>query len=310
MTGLATRPTSRLRAPLLGALAALLCGACGGGDSATQPPALRDRIVFYRSDDGPAQVYAIDPDGSHELRVTTSQANDAFPMLSPDGRRIAFGSDRGGAYDIWIMNADGSNPTQLTHLGSATVIATHPAWSPDGSKIAFRVAEGDVANLYVMNADGSGIAPLTSGTMIYGAPAWSPDGRKIVVSRASTPTDPPEIFVMNADGTAPVQLTSSGINEDPSWSPDGSKIAFNCRDPDREVCVMNADGSGIVQLTHNDAVADVYPWWSLDGAKIVFSSSRDGDYEVYVMDANGANQTRLTHAPGIDFRPKWGRVRS
>jgi Tol biopolymer transport system component len=132
--------------------------------------------------------------------------------------KIAFESDRSGNNDIWVMNADGTNPVQLTTdpAGDHT-----PAWSPDGTKIAF-VSDRDGGNfeIYVMNADGSGQTRLTDDPAQDFDPTWSPDGSRIafVSDRDDGFFD---IFVMNADGSGPTNLTNvPGDNDRPGLPTD------------------------------------------------------------------------------------------
>jgi Tol biopolymer transport system component len=115
-----------------------------------------------------------------------------------------------------------------------------------------------------------------------------------------------EIYVMNADGTNQVRLTSNGaIDERPSWSPDGTKITFwSNRDGNREIYVMNADGSVQMRLTNNPAVDQTSPW-SPEGTRIAFESDRDGNFEIYTMNTDGSGQTRLTNNAAFDQHPSW-----
>lgn len=84
-------------------------------------------------------MYLPDIDGAREVRLTTGPAQDRFPVWSPDRKRIAYGSQRDGEWELWVTNADGSDATRLTR----DIVAKSPrSWSPDGSKIAF-VAEHD-----------------------------------------------------------------------------------------------------------------------------------------------------------------------
>jgi Tol biopolymer transport system component len=102
---------------------------------------------------------------------------EEWPAWSPDGKRLAFTSQRAGSSDVWVVDLDGSHLRNLT---------PHPAlddgttWSPDGERIVFgsnRAAQSQYGgDLYVMRADGTDVRPLTSGHKEYG-PAWSPDGR-------------------------------------------------------------------------------------------------------------------------------------
>jgi Tol biopolymer transport system component len=230
------------------------------------------------------------------------------PVAPAGGGRIAFASNRDRPdefiFDIYVMNADGSNVTRLTTEGGGS-----PAWSPDGNRIAFASSRNGTDSLdtdiYMMNADGSNIMRLTSGG--GGEPAWSPDGSRIAFSSARDRTDEfnADIYVINADGTDVVRLTTEG-GYSPTWSPDGSRIAFishrdRVQNNDTDIYIMNADGSNIARLTSNLSV-DSTPVWSPDGSRIAFNyfdggGMVDGDIgrgQVYTIDADGSDLAELT----------------
>src|SRR6266702_3696133 len=186
------------------------------------------------------------------LMAACSGSEATGPSSAPHAK-IAFESDRaGGATNIYMMNADGTEVVNLTNNPGF-----FPAWSPDGAKIAFESGRDGNQDIYVMNADGTGQVNLTHNLAIDESPAWSPDGTKIAF--VSTRAGNFDVYVMNSDGSSVTRLTNnSGLS--PAWSPDGTKIAFASGGGNSEVYVMNRDGTGLVNLTNNPA-ADGHPVW-------------------------------------------------
>src|SRR6266853_1626602 len=187
------------------------------GDPAWSPDGTR--IAFWTTRDGDWEVWVMNADGWTLVNVTNNAAADAGPVWSPDGSKIAFWTNRDGNDEIYVMNGDGSNPVNFTNNPAAD---RAPAWSPDGQKIAFETERDGKVAIYVMNADGSGsAAQLINAAADDGAPVWSPDGTKIGFEAGG------DIYVMNADGSNPVNVTNSpDWNSGIVWSPDGRTIAF------------------------------------------------------------------------------------
>ncbi len=255
------------------------------------------------------QIYVAPVDGG----AATNLGSGKEPAWSPDGAKIAFLRAVGTQYEVYVMNADGSDPTRLTTNQRPD---SRPTWSPDGSKIAYLTSTEDGSyEIVVMNADGTDSRQLTDnehddgddGSVLLrsrdrvGDFAWSPDSTTIAFN--SKPIDA-EIGVMSADGSGVVQLTDNGRDdESPVWSPDGERIAFVFDDGDAEIGVMSADGSGVVQLTDNGR-DDESPVWSPDGERIAFVFD-DGDAEIGVMSADGSGVVQLTDNGRDDESPVW-----
>ncbi len=190
-------------------------------------------------------------------------------------------------WEVWVMNADGTNQQQLT---TNDYVSGPPVWSPDGTRIAYTVYDDNRGSaVWVMNADGTNQQQLTTG---FG-PVWSPDGTRIAYTVYDDNFDW-EVWVMNADGTNQQQLTTNdygyGVGP-PAWSPDGTRIAYTAGDwRTGTIWVMNADGTNQQQLTTNYGFG---PVWSPDGTRIAYTVYGD-NWEVWVMNADGTNQQQLT----------------
>jgi dipeptidyl aminopeptidase/acylaminoacyl peptidase len=231
------------------------------------------------------------------LATFTARGEAAFPG---EPGKISFDSTRDGNTEIYVMNADGSQPTRLT---DNPAIDRDAAFSADGRRIAFVSERDGNSEVYVMNADGTGQTRLTNNAAEDFQPAFSPDGRIAFMSNRGLQGDM-EIYVMNADGTGETRLTNNTSFEgQPTYSPDGSKIAFATdRDGNYEIYTMKVDGSNPTRLT-NTPTSESRPSFSPDGSRIAFRTDRDGNGEIYVMKADGTAETRLTYDPALDGEP-------
>ena len=220
--------------------------------------------------------------------------------------QIAFGSDRDGNSEIYVMNPDGSNQVRLTANEEHD---RYPSVSPDGTRILFRSNQGaGDAEIYVMNADGSGQTNLTNDPATDEDPSWSPDGTRIAFS--SVRSGDFEIYGMNADGSEVVNLTNSlGSSEYfATWSPDGTRIAFTSdRAGDNDIYTMNADGSEQTPVAEGPAI-EYGPAWSPDGSRLAFVTNRTGNFEIFVMSADGSDPVNLSNTPAAtEDSPSWSR---
>ncbi len=241
-----------------------------------------------------------------------SAATDAFLAdLEETGGVIVFSSYRNGESEIFTMNPDGSNLTQLTYNENRN---SRPDWSFSGERIAYvsRIGYRYNYDIHSMNADGSGVQRVNRDTDSFESePAWSPDGTQLAfISNRSIIENTFDgrfnIFILDtASGTQRLLSDFGGSNSSPDWSPDGTKIAFQSTvDENLEIYTISPDGTDLINLTNNPA-SDYTPAWSPDGSKIAFVSDRNGNEDIFVMDADGSNVIQVTTTPSYDKGPAW-----
>ncbi len=286
---------------LVAGAAASIAG-CGGDDEKARPD-----LAFVSTRDGVYSIYEMNADGEAQGRLTDAELDASTPeglffqvepAWSPDGAKIAFSSARGGSFDIYVMNADGSGTKALT---STKEDDSHPTWSPDGDRITFaREGPGDI---YVMNADGSGVRRISDPRVQESEPAWSPDGNWIAYIRRTPGTPVRELWLVHPDGSEPHAITSAGAKAyTPAWSPDGKRIVFaSDQDGDFfELYTIGIDRKGLRSVT--PTAGDMFePSWSPDGSRIAFSEGGS----IFTVELGEGDVEKLTDNDNNDSSPAW-----
>ena len=278
-------------------------------------------------------ICTIRADGTDLVRLTGMQAKgkpvvDKNPVWSPDGKRIAFLSNRDRDerdFDVYTINADGSNIRRITHTPhSSSLIGTMPPqWSTDAKRLAYIEGTGKLLNLWVVNADGSGQRKLDLGTLPNSVFEWiAPDTIAFVSERDGQWA----VFSVNQHGSdiRPVMSYGRmlyGYISSAVWSPDRKRIAFSAGyspTPYHNLYVSAADGSNGLQLTYergdkqyeNRVGAQRFAW-SPDGKQIAFTMTltlamnREDPVSLYVINSDGTGKRLITtNAEGSSY-PAW-----
>ena len=202
-------------------------------------------------------LWLVPSGGGAPRQLTTAKGRDTAPRWSPDGRQVAFISDRGGDKQVWVIDVDGGEARAVT---SGSLAPGEVCWSPDGRRLAFvgkpqpkpgpdasdvRVIsrlrykqdgegfwDGRWKQVMVVAAGGGGAAAVTGEACDHTNPAWSPDGRWIAYAANPEPdadlTNVTDIWIVPAEGGGPPRRLTRGIGPagQPAWSPDGARIAY------------------------------------------------------------------------------------
>lgn len=157
-------------------------------------------------------------------RISFGTGLELEPTWSPDGQLMAYASDQGGKLDIWVQQAGGGNPVQVTHAPGNN---WQPSWSPDGKYIAYRSEAG--AGLFMIPALGSDGQGRRISSFGY-RPQWSPDGTQILfqtLTGLSTPKD--TYYVVSIEGGGPKVVLGEFVAQHPgsmAWYPDGERVSL------------------------------------------------------------------------------------
>jgi eukaryotic-like serine/threonine-protein kinase len=241
--------------------------------------------------------------------------DDAFnPAYSPDGSRIAFDAPWAGARRIWIADAGGRNPRQVTSDSSEAVVHTTPRWSPDGSRLAFRRVEKIKSDIGVVDLGSQTVTRVTNDNVLDMDPVWAPDGRHIYFASSRGGGLNLWRIGVRSDGQPagpPEQLTTgAGDDVEPSVSPDGSRVVFAVRGVNSDLWrlpVTPATGrprgapEPVVMTTRVESRGA----WSPDGRQVAFNSDRLGEMNIWLHGVADSSERQLTGGPGGDYQPHW-----
>ena len=229
------------------------------------------------------------PTQSQPTAVQPAKYDDMFGAWSPDGRRIAFMSDRSGDPEIYVAESDGLGLKQLTATPGRDA---HPSWSRDGKHILFQSPrESGHVRLFMMKADGSELHRLTTNTGFCGVPTLSPNAQTIAfqcsdgLQTFGTPEAPWRVFLLDLGQTKPRAVTHGpGNDQVPNWSPDGRTLLFfSDRDGSNQVYELNLASRMVRRLT-NGPDAHIVASYSPDGRQIVLSRGEPGSKaEIHIL---------------------------
>ena len=284
-------------------------GLPGFGDVYTNPDSLSPTDPLY-------DLWAVDPAGGVAVNLTNAPGVDTGAAWSPDGKRIAFASNRDDNYNIYVMNADGTGVKRLT---GGSLSSLTPLWSPDGRWIAF--ARG--AEIHMMRPDGSSkrmVYRSHSGWMPISLGDWSPDGRTLLFDLEGSENSY-DIWSLDVAARRASRLIATPVSEyGPDFSPNGRNIAFTRETMCArlmsitglcvfDVFVSDRQGRATENITDTANISEETPSWSPDGTQIAFTGDPGIlrlEMDIWVMELETGIRRPLTVQPRTwDYAPDW-----
>ncbi|HEU4720456.1 MAG TPA: protein kinase [Gemmatimonadaceae bacterium] len=283
------------------------------------------RVLFVRAKDParrlqPGDVFGMyeDDAGVWSVDVKTRQESPVvdgafFPDVSPDGRSIVVDASWAGPRRIWIVDARGLNPQQVTSDSSEAVTHVQPRWSPDGTRIVYQRIEKTRFDVAVVDVETRRSTVVTRDVYRKINPVWGRDGRTVYYSSdagggmnvwrqpldaAGRPAGPPQ------------QLTTgAGQDVEIALSPDGARLVYTTLHQNADLWRLPLTPEGdvagaperLVATTREDSRGE----WSPDGARIAFNSDRAGPMNLWLFTLADRSTRQITTGAGGDFQPTW-----
>jgi Tol biopolymer transport system component/DNA-binding winged helix-turn-helix (wHTH) protein len=272
-----------------------------GGDNTYYPSvSLQGHRLSYTRLSGGTPIYQIDltgePASQRKIarKLLASTQNDGSPRYSPDGKRIAFQSDRSGSPEIWMCDSDGQNLTQLTFFRKG--VAGTAQWSPDGRQLAFDYRASGMADVYVIDIGGGVPRRITTEDSDDSVPSWSKDGRYLYFG--SNRSGSLQIWKAPLDGGPLVQITKQG-GFTGFESSDGKYVYYSKGSFGHGVWRVSVEGNDECQILCEGGAGN-WGQWTLADSGIYFIDYHADGLSIALYDFATKKTTRIVELENVN----------
>jgi Tol biopolymer transport system component len=263
--------------------------------------------VMYLDDPlGNTDIFVVSLETGSTTNITMSSENELNPDWSPDGSRIAFARQDENQSDIYVMDRNGSNVTNLTN--TEFFREEFPVWSPDGSKIAFIYDDGEDRDIYVFDFLDDTVRNLSNDDLDNYLPVWSTNGDRLAYTANNDQTTNIKVYDFAT------QLISVGSEQsfdeitDMDWSPVAEILAFSAlANGNSDIFILNLSSGTALNLSRSPEL-DYGPRWSVDGTVILFWTNEMMNFEIYSISNDtdaGITTNNLTKSNYNETGPTW-----
>lgn len=264
----------------------------------------RGTVVYAGEGQGRSHLWVIEPGAVEGRPLTTGDWNDADPAVDPQGRRLAFRSDRDGFWDLYLLDLATGDTRRLTETPD---YEGHPTWSPDGRWLAYEgYREGDL-DIWILAIDGQQ-APiqLTNHPGLDASPSWEPGGGRRIAF-ISDRDGSRDVFLADLDRPNDRFINLTGSEDwaemDPAFGPDGDRIAY----------ATSSKGIGLIWTIRPEEPEALpqqiglgsHPVWSPDGRSILAIQSSPHQHVALTYDLEGGGTPIALHQRGLELAPAW-----
>lgn len=215
--------------------------------------------------------------------------------------RIAFSSNRDGAWEIYLMDWDGGSQRRVTYHNGLSIL---PSWSPDNERMVYTSFSKQASDMYIINRRGGGRIRIHTGLNLNTSARFSPVSNEIAF--VGSVNGNPDIYVIKDDGTGMRRLTtSSSVESTPEWSPNGRQICFTSgRSGSPQIYTMDAEGTNVRRISFDEGQWNDDARWSPDAEQLAYTSRVSGRFQIRVTNVV-TGESRILAGEGSNEQPTW-----